>query len=56
LGGVSLWGRQGIEPIKMQQSGGLLLAAGLDGGETIILHSPGMKNASRFPYPAPKKK
>ena len=31
---------EGFEPIRMQQSGGLLLAAGLDGGNTIIKSNP----------------
>jgi len=33
---VSFWVRPGLEPIQMRQSGGLSLAAGLDGGNTIM--------------------
>ena len=40
--------------MSKQLSGGQLLAAGLDGGNTMIFAKG--KNANRFPYPAPEKK
>jgi len=36
----------------MQQSGGLLLAAGLDGGNTFIFIPQRNENANRIPHPS----
>ena len=33
-------GENGLEPISIRQSGGLSIAAGLDGGDTLISSSP----------------